>query len=262
MRARAQLFHRAAVMLLLAALVLPLVPLMIWSFARGWRFPDLLPAEWSLQAWHYAISETAGVLEGLAATGMIAIAVTGLSLIIGIPAGRALGLHDFRAKGLVRLIIIAPLIVPSLAVALGLHGVFIRLGLTGTMSGVILVHLIPVLPYVTLILAGIFANFDPAYEAQARSLGANPVQVFWYVTLPAIAPGILVAAMFGFLVSWGQYILTLMIGGGRVVTLPMVLFNFAASGRNDIAGAIGVIYVLPGILVLLLTAGKITGHRA
>ena len=53
---------------------------------------------------------------------------------------------------------------------------------------------------------------------------------------------------------------TLLIGGGRVVTLPLLLFNFASSGRNDIAGAIGIIYILPGVLILLLTAKHLSGR--
>ena len=160
------------------------------------------------------------------------------------------------------MVILAPMIVPGIAVALGIHSVFIWLGLTNTVQGVILVHLIPTLPYMTLVMAGIFSNYDPAFEAQARSLGASPLKTLWYVTLPAILPGIIVGGLFAFLVSWSQYILTLLIGGGRVVTLPLLLFNFATSGRNDITGAIGMIYILPGILILLLTAKQLSGRSA
>ena len=71
----------------------------------------------------------------------------------------------------------------------GLHGLFLRLSLTGSLTGVVLAHLIPVLPYVTLIMAAVFSRFDPAFEAQARSLGATPLQTFRAVTLPAILPG-------------------------------------------------------------------------
>lgn len=255
----ARLLHRLAVWGLILGLIAPLLPLIIWSFARGWRFPDLLPQAWSGRAWAYALSDISGVLDSLALTVFIALTVTLISAVIGVPAGRALGLHQFRGKRMVEAIVLAPLIVPALAVALGLHGVFIGLGLTGGIGGVIIVHLIPVLPYMILIMAGIFANFDPAYESQARSLGASPVQIFIHVTLPAIFPGLMVAMLFAFLVSWSQYILTLMIGGGRVITLPLVLFNFATSGRNDIAGAIAVIYILPAILILALTARRVTG---
>ncbi len=247
---------------LIVWLVLPLVPLAIWSFAHGWRFPDLLPQQWTLKAWRYALSDTSGVLGSLGLTIGISAGATLLSILIGVPAGRALGLYQFRGKQVVELIILAPVIVPGIAVALGIHSVFIAFGLTNTVAGVMLVHLVPTLPYMVLVMAGLFANYDPAFEAQARSLGAGPLQTFWHVTLPAILPGIIVGGLFAFLVSWSQYILTLLIGGGRVVTLPLLLFNFAASGRNDIAGAIGMIYILPGILILLFTSRHLSGQNA
>jgi putative spermidine/putrescine transport system permease protein len=243
------------------ALVAPLVPLAIWSVAHGWRFPDLLPREWSLKAWAYALSPGAGVLHSLWITTLIALATTALAALVGVPAGRALGLHDFRGKRLVLLLLLAPALVPAIAVAPGLHGVFLHLGLTGSIPGVILAHLIPVVPYMTLVMAATFARFDPAFEHQARSLGARPVQVFRHVTLPAILPGLLTGALFAFLVSWSQYLLTLVIGGGKVQTLPLTLYAFAAAGRNDVTGAIAILYILPGVLVLLLTARRLTGRH-
>jgi len=241
-------------------LVLPLVPLAIWSFAKGWFYPSLLPKIWTLQAWEYAMSDTSGVLDSLWLTIGISLAATVLSILVGVPAGRALGMYQFRGKSFIELLILAPMIVPGIAVALGIHSVFISMGLTNTVSGVILVHLIPTLPYMVLVMAGIFSNYDAAFEDQARTLGASPLKTFWYVTLPAIMPGIIVGGLFAFLVSWSQYILTLLIGGGRVVTLPLLLFNFAASGRNDITGAIGMIYILPGVIILLLTAKHLSGR--
>ncbi|MFN0115281.1 MAG: ABC transporter permease [Paracoccaceae bacterium] len=248
-----------AVSVLFLWLVLPLVPLFIWSFARGWRFPDILPQEWSLQAWEFAFSARSGVLESLGLTAGVAVATTVLSVLAGVPAGRALGRFRFRGKAAVELVLLAPVIVPGIAVALGIHSVFIGLGLTNTVAGVVLVHLIPTLPYMTLLMAGTFANFDPAFEQQARCLGASPVQAFVHVTLPSILPGLVVGALFAFLVSWSQYVLTLLIGGGRVITLPLLLFTHAASGRNDIAAAVGLIYILPGIVFLIFTSRHLTG---
>jgi putative spermidine/putrescine transport system permease protein len=247
---------------LIVWLVLPLVPLAIWSFARGWRYPDILPQQWSLHAWEFAVSARSGVLESLGVTVLVAALATLLSILVGVPAGRALGLYRFRGKGVIEMMILAPIIVPGIAVALGLHGVFIQLGLTNTLAGVVLVHLVPTLPYMTLVMAGIFATYDPAHEQQARSLGASALQTFRYVTLPAILPGIIVGGLFAFLVSWSQYVLTLLIGGGRVITLPLLLFNYASAGRNDITGAVGLIYILPGLLILLFTARHLSGSNA
>lgn len=260
-------FPKGAVRTVLAALlalwlVLPLVPLAIWSFARGWRFPDLLPRDWSLQAWQYALDPVSGVFPALGMSVTIALCATALAFAIGLPAGWALGRYRFRGKGALELAILAPVIVPGLTAAMGIHSVFIGLGLTNSLTGVVLVHLIPTLPYMILISSGVIANHDPALAEQARGLGASPFRAFRHATLPAILPGLLTGALFVFLVSWSQYLLTLLIGGGRVATLPLVLFSFAVSGRNDIAGAIAMIYIVPGILILLITSRLLSGKSA
>ncbi|MGL4236413.1 ABC transporter permease [Tabrizicola sp.] len=259
---RADRLKTLAALVLAGWLILPFLPLAIWSVAHGWRFPDLLPRDYSTKAWAYALSDTAGVLESFALTTFIALTTTLLAALIGVPAGRALGLYRFKGKALVTLLLLAPAILPGIAVVFGLHGIFLRLGLTGTTTGVILAHLIPVLPYMTLVMAAVFSRFDPDFEAQARSLGASPIQTFRNVTLPAILPGLLTGALFAFLVSWSQYLLTLAIGGGRVQTLPLLLFSFSNSGRNDVTGAIALLYILPGLLILIVTARQITGRGA
>ncbi len=262
-KGRRPVLRWAAIVGLLAFLVAPMIPLIFWSFAFRWNYPDLLPSEYSLRAWKAVASPTNNVLLATWNSSVIAVVVTVLSIAIGVPAGRALGLHKFRGKRLVELLIVAPIIVPTLAVALGMHTLFIRYGLSNSLLGVSVVHLIPALPYMTLVMSGVFANYDAAFESQARSLGASPLKTQWYVTFPAIRPGLVVGALFTFLISWSEYVLTLLIGGGQVVTLPLLLFNFARSGDNAIAGALAVVFVVPGVLVLLLTSKHLsTGHAA
>ena len=72
----------------------------------------------------------------------------------------------------------------------------------------------------------------------------------------------MVGGLFVFLISWSQYVLTLLIGGGVVLTLPMLLYNFAASGDNAMTGAISLIFIGPGVLILLLTSRYLTGENA
>ena len=252
-----QLIIRAAIIVMV---LLPLIPLLIWSFSHRWYFPTLLPTEWSLRAWSYIFSANSKVLTALGNSLLVAAAVTVISLVVGLPAGRVMGLYQFRGKTVVWFLLLAPTIVPVLAVAMGIHIAFIRYGLADTLLGVILVHLVPVLPYMVLILAGVFANFDTDYEAQACTLGANTYQMFYHVTLPMILPGMVVGALFAFIISWSQYILTLLIGGGRVITLPVLLFSFANSGDNAVTAALSIVFVAPAILFLLLTTRYLTGR--
>lgn len=255
-------YLRWTVILIIAvAVLLPFVPLVIWSFSHRWYFPALLPTEWSLRAWNYLFLPQSRVLRALGDSLMVGLSVTALSILIGVPAGRALGLYQFRGKGLIQFLILAPTIVPTIAVAMGIHVMFIRYGLADSLLGVILVHLIPVTPYMVLVMASVFANYNPDYEAQARTLGASPWQQFRYITLPMILPGILVGGFFAFIISWSQYILTLLIGGGQVLTLPILLFTFASSGDYPITAALSLIFIAPALFFILLTARHLTHHE-
>lgn len=252
----------SAIILVLAWLILPMIPLLIWSFAGRWQFPDLLPEFWSLRAWNIALGPVTGVQNAIFDSVFIALAVTLISVLIAIPAGRGMGMYKFRGKGLVEFLLLAPVIIPALAVILGIHVLFIRYGLADTHLGVILVHLSPIMPYVVLVMAGVFANYNPEFEEQARSLGAGPVKTFWYVTLPAIFPGMMVAALFAFLISWSQYITTLLIGGGFIKTLPLVLFTLAGTNDTALTASVSIIFVFPAIIVLLISSRYLTGDSS
>lgn len=247
--------------LMVALLLLPFVPLVIWSLSTRWFFPDLLPQQVSGRAWRFIASDTSGVRSGFVSSLEIATFVTVLAALIGLSSGRALGLYRFRGKRLVEFLILSPVIVPPFAVTIGLEALFIRYGLADRTFGVILAHLIPTIPYVTLVMAGVYANYDVSYEEQARVLGASPVRVFWHVTLPGIFPGLIVAALFAFLISWSEYILTLFIGGGRVITLPLLLFAFARSDPS-VAAAMSLIFIVPAVIILVFVSKYLSGDRA
>lgn len=111
-------------------------------------------------------------------------------------------------------------------------------------------------------MAASFANFDPSYEDQARVLGAGPVRTFLSVTLPAVRAGLVVAAFFAFLISWSEYILTLLIGGGTVKTLPLLLFAYIGSADLTEAAALSVLLVIPPLLLVVVTSRYLTGRSS
>ena len=248
--------RRAVVVtILVTALLLPLLPLLVHSFARGYVFPQLIPTDWSLRAWRIVLATDGATWSALGWSVLVAATVTVFSLAVALPAGRALGMHSFRAKRLVEFLVLTPLLVPAVAVAIGLDVTFIRLGLSRTFWGVVLVHLIPAAPYAVLVLAGVFANYDDDFEAQARTLGASRIGVLVHVTFPAITPGLIVAGFFAFIVSWSQYVLTLQIGGGAIQTMPVLLVSSASGGDVGVTGALTLVYLLP-LLVILGAASR------
>lgn len=142
---------------------------------------------------------------------------------------------------------------------MGLHFWFIKMGLASTFSGVVLVHLTFCLPYSVFVLWGVFSNYNPDYEAQARSLGATSWKVVARVMLPLTFPGIMVAALFSFLLSWSQYLSTLIIGGGKITTLPVLLFALMGSGDRPVAAAVSIVFVVPAFVALLFSARYLGG---
>lgn len=245
---------------IVVGVILPMLPLFIWSFSYNWWFPSIWPTKYAMRAWNYVTSPASGVVDAFKNSLIIAVAVTILSIFIGVPAGRALGLYDFKGKTFFQFVILAPTIVPGLAVTMGIHILFIRIGLADTLGGVIFVHLLPTLPYMTIVMTGVFANYNAEYEEQAHSLGANNIKTFILVTLPSITPGIITGSLFVFLISWSQYILTVLIGGGRVVTLPLLLFSFAQAGDNAVTAALSIIFLLPAIIILLVSSKYLSGE--
>ena len=234
-------------------LLFPPSVFILYAFATRWFYPQLWPQEWSLAPLRRQLSAPQTV-ETLGTSLLIAALVTALSLAIAYPAARTLGLRRIRGRGFFELLFFLPTTVPTLAVGMGLNIFALRLGLAGTIGGVVLAQLIPVLPYTLFALVGVFARYDPHYEYQALALGAARPRVFLRVTLPLVLPGVVVATLFAFLVSWSQYLLTLLIGGGRIITLPLLLFAATSGGNTSSIAILALVFILPPLLIIALVA--------
>ena len=258
MAARAH--HRGAVTALLVGLLVlaPLVPVLLWSVAARWFPPDLLPEAWGLRGYRYLLG--AGASGAIRDSATIAASAAAACLVLAWPAGRVLGGPAFRGQSVLRVALLLPAMLPSMASGLGLHQTFLHLGLADTGAGVVLAHLVPALPYAIVALAGAFASYDPRVEQAAANLGASRARVLWSVTLPLLAPGILVAGLMAFIISWSQYTLTLLVGGGIVVTLPILLYSLASGGDLHLMAATAVVFVVPILVLFPLTSRALSGR--
>jgi len=242
-------------------LLVPPTVFLLHAFATRWFYPQLWPREWSLTALRRQLGDpqTSAIL---ATSIAVAALVTALSLVIAYPAARTIGLRRLRGGGILELLFLVPMTIPTVAIGMGLNIFALRVGLAGTIPGVVLAQLIPVLPYTLFALVGVFARYDPSYEYQALALGAARPRVFLCVTLPLVLPGVVVAGLFAFLVSWSQYLLTLLIGGGRVQTLPLLLFAAAAGGNTTSIAVLALFFILPPLVVIVFAARYLTSRGA
>jgi putative spermidine/putrescine transport system permease protein len=247
--------RKAILLCVFVSTALPFSPLLLWSVSEKWFYPALFPQIFGTRAWSYVFTTAGGqILDGLFTSFNLALVTTIISLLLGIPAGRALGLYNFPGKKITMLFLTLPIIVPPLSVSMGLHLWFIKLELAETFIGVVLVHLTFCLPYTIFVIRGVFTDYNPDFEGQARSLGASPVRIIFGVIIPMILPGIIIAALFSFLLSWSQYLSTLIIGGGKMLTLPILLFSLMGSGDRPVASAVSLIFILPAFLALMSSA--------
>ncbi|MFC6286131.1 ABC transporter permease [Nocardioides sp. GCM10027113] len=238
-------------------LLLPVVPLVVWAVADRWSAPAVLPQDWGLRGWDAAAD--AGVVGALARSTALGLVVAAIATPLGAMAGRALGWRELRHPGPVAWVLVAPVVLPPFAVAMGLDVVLLRLGVP-ELVGVVLVLVTLAVPYTAYTLGAAYAALDPQLEEQARTLGATARQARRRATLPAVAPGLLTAAGLAFLVGWSDYVVTLLIGGGRLVTAPILLGSAAAGAGNEpTTAALAVASTLP--LALAVATVLLVRHR-
>ncbi|MBN2897621.1 MAG: ABC transporter permease, partial [Clostridia bacterium] len=103
------------------SLVLPILVVLIWTFTKSWVWPNMLPSEWGMRSIKYLLDPRNKTLEILLKSLSLSAYVTIFTLLITIPAGKAIGQYEFKGKGIIKLLVLAPLIVPSITIAMGIH---------------------------------------------------------------------------------------------------------------------------------------------
>ena len=244
--------------LLVISAIAPLGLLLLTSVGRDWFAPALVPPAFTLDSWREAAG---GGRLGVAFLSSLALGLaTGLlGVAVGIPCGRALaGLTGWR-RHVAAAGAFLPVAVPPIGLGVGLQVTALALGLGGTFPGVLLSHLIPAAGYVTLYFLSVFSGFDAGAEEEARTLGATRYAVFRRITIPLLRRPLAEGFLLGFLVSWAQMALTLLIGGGRVRTLPLEVFAYLQAGQDRYAATGALLLIVPPLLTIGLV--KLAARR-
>ena len=234
------------------AAILPVFFLILLSFSKGWIWPHIIPNTNQLRAWTYVLSNTSGTMKALSTSVQIACCVVIVNIAIALPAGNAFGRYSFKGKAIYEAILLAPIVIPPVLVMMGMHKTFIKLGLTESITGVILAHMIPTLPYMIRSLTIAYKHLGFDWEEQAKVLGAGKLKRFLYVIFPFLLPGIIAGTSLTILISLSEYAATLLIGGGGVVTLSILMFPFVNGGDQSIGAAYSLLFAAVAILVLII----------
>ncbi|OUZ11175.1 polyamine ABC transporter permease [Aeromicrobium sp. PE09-221] len=240
---------------LLMGPTLIVVPLSFTS-EKSFRFP---PEGWSTQ-WYENFFTDPNWYESALLSVRVGLAVAVLATVLGTAAAVALSTGRGAWRGPANGFMLAPMIVPGVITAVGIYYVFLNFGLTQGFWGFVLAHTVLALPFVVVAVSASLNGLDKALVTAAWSLGANRWAAFRQITLPLIAPGILTGALFAFLTSFDEAIVSLFLSGPFARTLPIQIFQSVTADIDPtIAAASTMLLATTGFFMVVL--GVITVSR-
>ncbi|MEM8702002.1 MAG: ABC transporter permease subunit [Pseudomonadota bacterium] len=236
---------------IVAVMMLSMALLAVWTAARSWWFPAVLPQKWSLGRMTDAFGMGA---PALAATLALAIAAASIATALTLWLLDARSARNAATQGKLNILIFVPLLLPQISFLFGLQMLFLFVGLSGTLLAVLLAQLVFVFPYAFLALSDPWNRLDPRYAKVATSMGASRLKVFWQVRLPLLLRPVLVTFAVAAAVSVGQYLPTLMIGAGRVVTVTTESVALASGGNRQVAALYAMLQLIIPLTFFVLAA--------
>jgi putative spermidine/putrescine transport system permease protein len=237
-------------------LTLPLLIVVPVSFTPE-RYLSLPGAHWSLR--HYAtLIEDPTWLRSVRDSLVVACGATAIAIVFGTMVAIACWRISSRLSELVRMLMLAPMIVPTIVHALGFYQGWVQFGLIDTYAGLVLAHAIKGIPYVVISVSAALANVDLRLEQAARNLGASVQQTLRMVIVPAAKPGILAGGVFAFAISWDELVVNLFITSRNVYTLPRKIWDGIQDNINPAVAAVATLLILITVIVMI---GRIIASR-
>ncbi|CAJ9493897.1 putrescine ABC transporter permease [Burkholderia pseudomallei] len=234
-------------------LLLPIAFIVELSFGDSqWLiFP---PPGWTLE-WYRQLFTDPGWLGSLLTSFELAVIVTFFSVLMDLLASLALVRGEFRGRNAVQAFFLTPMVLPVVVLAVALYAFTLRIGLNGTMVGFVIGHLIIALPFSTISISNSLVSFDTALEDAALVCGASPLEVKLRVTLPAIKLGLFAAAIFSFLASWDEVVVSIFMASPTLQTLPVRIWTTLRQDLTPIVAAASSLLV--GLTTVLMLAGAL-----
>lgn len=230
-------------------LLLPIIFIVALSFgdSRWLIFP---PPGWTLR-WYEELFADPRWISAALTSAKIGVIVTVFSVLLGLLASIGLVRGRFRGKAALRAFFLTPMVLPVVILAVALYAFFLRIGLSGTLAGFVIAHVIIALPFSIIAISGALETFDPAIEDAAVLCGASPWEARLRVTLPAISHGLFSAAIFSFLISWDEVVIAIFMASPTLQTLPVRIWGTLRQDLTPVIAAASTLLVALTILLML-----------
>lgn len=189
----------------------------------------------------------------------VAVLVTIASTVLSVLAGLALRRSSIRVRTAIRALVLTPRIVPSVIIAMALYGLFLKWQLNITVTGFVIAHTVMALPFAFIPIAATLEQFDTRFEQASASLGASRLTTFFHIILPLIGTGMMTGALFAFVISFDEVVVSLFVGGVGLRTLPMQMYHSVANDIDPTIAAAST--MLLAVTAAIVIASTIYTHR-
>jgi putative spermidine/putrescine transport system permease protein len=184
-------------------------------------------------------------------SALYALLASSLAMLVAVPAGYALVRTTFRAKRLLVMLILSPMMVPVIVISLGLYIYYLKLALAGTAIGVVLAHAMFVTPFIVLTISAGVENLDERLEKVAVIMGASQLRVFLQIVLPQLVPSLVSAALFAFLMSFDEVVIAWFITGPSTMTLPVKMYSSIKWEVSPVLAAVATMLTVLSVVACL-----------
>jgi putative spermidine/putrescine transport system permease protein len=242
----------AAILIFVGNVLGILLTVILNSFSTEW-YAQLLPKSYTLE-WYAYIAREISIGPILRNTFVVALTVVFVAIVISFPAAYVLSRHEFRGKSLLMTLFLLPMIVPPMTYGIPLAIMMYATHLAGRLVGVILCNLVPIVPFVILILMPFIEQVGVNLESAAKMLGARRLTIFLKVLIPLTLPGILTAGILAIVRTIAMFELTYLVAGGaRSQTIVVSLYAAAnAPGARPPQGIDGIAFIYFLITMILM----------
>ncbi len=233
--------------LIVVYLLAPIIAVVATAFTTT-AYPVFPPEGFTLR-WFAKFLATEEFRSAIRLSFALSLASTAVAATLGTLSALALVRYRVRASATLSAFLLSPILFPAIVLGLALLIFFHRAGLAGSFSSLAAAHAVLTTPFVIRMVMASLAEFDPAVEEAARNLGAGWWRTFLKVTLPLIGPGALAGAVFAFIISFDELVITLFIAGPGMATLPIRIFTYVEYSSDPTISAISTALVVVWLAV-------------
>jgi len=228
------------------------VVLVINAGAARWMFPDVLPAAASSRGIELLVDNRGDIAQSMISSTGYSLATVALSFLLSVLPASVLARYEFHGRFMLEALFLSPVLVPAITYGMGIHFLFIRVGLADTVLGVVLVLTAAAYPYMLRALIAGFQQIPTEIDTCAANLGATLLRRVLVVHIPLLGPAILAGGSVVFLVAFSEYFLVFLIGGGSVASYTGYLFPYLSGGDRTLGSVLTLLFVVVPLLLFLV----------